>query len=83
MSKFLVTMFPERAVSLQSDQTLYCSDRLLASTGSMQPEGFDGEEEEEEEEEEERKRHAKKEKADNVKRQQRDEDSEKVLQGCI
>ena len=79
MSKFLVTMFPERAVSLQSDQTLYCSDRLLASTGSMQPEGFDGEEEEEEE----RKRHAKKEKADNVKRQQRDEDSEKVLQGCI
>ena len=46
MSKFLVT------ISLQSDQTLYCSDRLLASTGSMQPEGFDGEEEEEEEERE-------------------------------
>ena len=54
MSKFLVTMFPERAVSLQSDQTLYCSDRLLASTGSMQPKGFDGEEEEEEEEEREK-----------------------------
>ena len=32
----------ERAVSLQSDHTLHCSDRLLASTGSMQPAGGDG-----------------------------------------
>ena len=32
---------PERAVSLQSDHTLHCSDCLLASTGSMQPEGGD------------------------------------------
>ena len=33
---------PERVVSLQSDHTLHCSDCLLASTGSMQPEGGDG-----------------------------------------